>query len=55
MFSGYLSNVLFFLVGKFILYGIISWGFSCAEPNRPGVYVKIKHYLDWIQKIFDND
>lgn len=41
--------------GKFILYGIISWGFSCAEPNRPGVYVKIKHYLDWIQKIFDND
>lgn len=31
------------------LYGIISWGYRCGFANKPGVYVKITEYLDWIQ------
>lgn len=32
------------------LYGIISWGQHCGFTNKPGVYVKIAHYMDWIQE-----
>ncbi|XP_067125647.1 plasminogen-like [Centruroides vittatus] len=41
--------------GRHFLYGIISWGFDCAQPDRPGVYVKVSHYLDWIYRILDSD
>lgn len=30
------------------LYGIISWGQQCGHANKPGVYVKVEKYLDWI-------
>ncbi|XP_017843015.2 uncharacterized protein LOC108600134 isoform X2 [Drosophila busckii] len=30
------------------LYGIISWGQHCGFQNRPGVYVRVCHYIDWI-------
>ncbi|XP_015110606.1 uncharacterized protein LOC107036887 isoform X2 [Diachasma alloeum] len=36
--------------GAFTLYGITSWGQHCGEVNKPGVYVRISHYRDWIDK-----
>lgn len=38
------------LLGVHKLYGIISWGQHCGFSNKPGVYVRISHYLDWIQE-----
>ncbi|CAN8019338.1 unnamed protein product, partial [Ixodes persulcatus] len=36
------------ITGNFAVFGIISWGEECGLPNRPGVYVKVQDYLDWI-------
>lgn len=37
------------------LYGIISWGIRCGEANRPGVYVKITKYVEWITNVVRKD
>ncbi|KAA0202186.1 hypothetical protein HAZT_HAZT007185 [Hyalella azteca] len=40
--------------GSFNVLGIVSWGSSCAKPNKPGVYTKVQYYIDWINESVEN-
>lgn len=37
--------------GQWVLVGTVSHGIRCADPNLPGVYMKISSYRSWIDKI----
>ena len=40
---------------RWILVGIISYGYRCTLRNYIGVYTRISVYIDWIKSIVNND
>ena len=32
------------------LVGVVSRGLNCANQDAPGIYPRVKTYLEWIQK-----
>ncbi|XP_058464001.1 trypsin-like [Malaya genurostris] len=43
------------LVCNGVQYGIVSYGKACAEPNHPGLYTDVYHYVDWIRREVDRN
>jgi secreted trypsin-like serine protease len=35
-------------LGRYYITGVVSWGRGCGERMKPGIYTKVKNYLDWI-------
>ena len=35
--------------GHWVLHGVTSWGFDCAQEKHPGVYARVARFVDWIR------
>ena len=36
--------------GAYVLHGVTSWGFGCADPYHPGVYARVSALMDWVDE-----
>ncbi|KAF6723175.1 Plasminogen [Oryzias melastigma] len=34
---------------KYVVQGVTSWGLGCANAMKPGVYVRVSKFIDWIE------
>ena len=40
--------------GNTMVIGIVSFGFACASPDKPGYYSRVNQVLPWIKDVMSN-
>ena len=38
------------LSGRWFVVGLVTWGVDCAVTDVPGVYARVSHFIDWIDR-----
>lgn len=41
--------------GAPVLYGVVSYGYGCADSDYPGIYAKVASQIDWLSSVIDTN